>query len=219
VSGYYPLYVCASIKNSSQEVGVNKLLLYDDANGLYGSLELQDGVVEFRDAGGTLISFGNGGGSGDMILSAVQTVTGAKTFNDTKLLLRNVANTFSAQFTNTITAARTYTLPDATGTVALTSDLSSYATTAAVAAGYQPIDSDLSAIAALSTTSFGRSLLTQADAAATRTTIGAGTSSFDGVYSSLTSIPSTFAPSAHVHAATEITSGTLPPARLSFTKS
>jgi hypothetical protein len=39
------------------------------------------------------------------------------------------------------------------------------------------------------------------------------------VYSSLTSIPSTFAPSAHNHAATEITSGTLPVARLSFTKS
>jgi len=40
---------------------------------------------------------------------------------------------------------------------------------------YQPLDSDLTAIAALTTTSFGRSLLTQADATATRTTIGAGT--------------------------------------------
>ena len=40
---------------------------------------------------------------------------------------------------------------------------------------YQPLDSDLTAIAALSTTSFGRSLLTQADAAAARTTLGAGT--------------------------------------------
>lgn len=39
----------------------------------------------------------------------------------------------------------------------------------------QPLDSDLTAIAALSTTTFGRSLLTQADAAATRATIGAGT--------------------------------------------
>jgi pyridoxine 5'-phosphate synthase PdxJ len=44
------------------------------------------------------------------------------------------------------------------------------ATTAA--ATYQPLDSDLTAIAALSTTTFGRSLLTSADAAATRTTIG-----------------------------------------------
>jgi len=57
----------------------------------------------------------------------------------------------------------------------------------------QPLDSDLTAIAALTTTSFGRSVLTQADAAAVRTLIGAGTSSFDGVFSSLTSIPTTLA--------------------------
>jgi hypothetical protein len=44
------------------------------------------------------------------------------------------------------------------------------ATTAA--ATYQPLDSDLTAIAALSTTTFGRSLLTSADAAAAQTTIG-----------------------------------------------
>lgn len=48
------------------------------------------------------------------------------------------------------------------------------ATTAAVAAGYQPLDSDLTAIAALSTTTFGRALLTQADATATNTTLGLG---------------------------------------------
>lgn len=37
---------------------------------------------------------------------------------------------------------------------------------------FQPLDSDLTAIAALSTTSFGRSLLTQASAAAARSTLG-----------------------------------------------
>jgi hypothetical protein len=66
-------------------------------------------------------------------------------------------------------------------------------------AGYQPLDADLTAIAALTTTSFGRSLLTQADAAATRTTIGAGTSSFSGAYGDLTGIPATFTPSSHAH--------------------
>lgn len=53
----------------------------------------------------------------------------------------------------------------------------------------QPLDSDLTSIAALSTTTFGRSLLTQADAAAARTTLGAGTSSFDGTWSSLSGKP------------------------------
>lgn len=47
------------------------------------------------------------------------------------------------------------------------------ATLAAVATGYQPLDSDLTAIAALATTAFGRSVLIQADAAAVRTLIDA----------------------------------------------
>jgi hypothetical protein len=42
----------------------------------------------------------------------------------------------------------------------------------------QPLDSDLTAIAALSTVAFGRTALTQPDAATFRTYIGAGTSSF-----------------------------------------
>jgi hypothetical protein len=44
-----------------------------------------------------------------------------------------------------------------------------------VLAGYQPVDSDLTALAALSTTSYGRSLLALADAAAGRTALGLGT--------------------------------------------
>ncbi len=48
------------------------------------------------------------------------------------------------------------------------------------------------------------SLNTGISGAEMRTLIGAGTSSFDGVYTSLTSIPSTFAPSAHTHAIDEI---------------
>jgi hypothetical protein len=62
-------------------------------------------------------------GSGDMVLASAQTVTGAKTFNDTKLLLRNVANTFNGSFVNTNTADRIYTLKDAAGTLAFTSDI------------------------------------------------------------------------------------------------
>jgi hypothetical protein len=55
----------------------------------------------------------------------------------------------------------------------------------------QPLDSDLTAIAALTTTTFGRSLLTQADASAARATLGAGTSNFNGAFTSLTSVPTT----------------------------
>lgn len=46
---------------------------------------------------------------------------------------------------------------------------------AALSSVYQPLDSDLSAIAALATVAFGRSLLTLADAAALRTLAGLGT--------------------------------------------
>lgn len=60
------------------------------------------------------------GGSGDMVLASAQTNSGAKTFLDATLLHRNVANTFSSKFTNTATAARTWTMQDADGTVAFT---------------------------------------------------------------------------------------------------
>jgi hypothetical protein len=48
---------------------------------------------------------------------------------------------------------------------------------------YQPLDTDLTAIASLSTTSYGRDLLTQANASAVRTYIGAGTGNGDALTS------------------------------------
>jgi hypothetical protein len=48
-----------------------------------------------------------------------------------------------------------------------------------VAAGYQPLDSDLTAIAALTTSAFGRGLLTSADAAALLASAGAQASDSD----------------------------------------
>lgn len=78
---------------------------------------------KFLTTNGTNASWGTPAGSGDMILASAQTNSGAKTFLDATMLLRNVANTFSSYFTNTNTAARTYTLPDKDGTVAMTSDI------------------------------------------------------------------------------------------------
>ena len=60
------------------------------------------------------------GGAGDMILASAQTNSGIKTFLDTTMKLRNVANTFDGFFVNTNTADRIYTLPDAAGTVVIT---------------------------------------------------------------------------------------------------
>ena len=69
-----------------------------------------------------------------------------------------------------ISVASGYQIPTA-------AQLASFLTSATAVTTYQPLDSDLTAIAALSTTSFGRGLLALADAAAGRTTLGLGTSS------------------------------------------
>ena len=74
-------------------------------------------LVEGNDGGDETLTINASGGGGDMVLADVQTVTGAKTFENLKMILRNVADTFSGLFTNTNTADRTYTLPDKSGTV------------------------------------------------------------------------------------------------------
>ena len=58
-----------------------------------------------------------GGGTGDMMLASVQTNSGIKTFLNSTMKLRNVANTFDGYFVNTNTADRVYTLPDRTLTI------------------------------------------------------------------------------------------------------
>ena len=58
---------------------------------------------------------------------------GLTTFN---INFKNVANTFTSFLTNTNTAAHTYTFPNATGIVALTSDISNASITGKVLTGY-----------------------------------------------------------------------------------
>ena len=64
-------------------------------------------------------------GGGDMLLGTSQVVTALKTFEDGTFGLRNVADDQTAVFVNTNTATRTYTLPNVSGTVALTGDIPS----------------------------------------------------------------------------------------------
>lgn len=89
-----------------------------------------------------------------------------------------------------VSAQRT-TLGLGTAAIHAVGDFDAAGDAAAAQAASQPLDSDLTAIAALSTTSFGRAFLALADAAASRTYIGAGTSSFSGAFSALTGIPTT----------------------------
>ena len=71
-------------------------------------------------AGGTDLEYATLAGGGDMVLADAQTNTGIKTFLDTTMKLRNVANTFDAFFVNTVTADRIITIPDAAGTMIIT---------------------------------------------------------------------------------------------------
>jgi hypothetical protein len=108
-------------------------------------------------------------------------IASGATANATDAQLRDRATHTGTQGVSTVTGlggAATLNVGTTTGTVAAGDDsrITGALSATAAAATYQPLDSDLTAIAALTTATFGRELLTQADAAATRTTIGAGTS-------------------------------------------
>ena len=63
------------------------------------------------------------GGTGDMLLASTQTVSGLKTFLNGTFGIRNIANTITSLFSSVATVARTYTLRDADGTLAFTTDI------------------------------------------------------------------------------------------------
>lgn len=77
----------------------------------------------FKTVGGNSI-FGSGNiATPDMDTTTTQTVSGVKTFLNLMLGLRNAANTFTSFIASTATASRTWTFPDKSGIVAMTSDL------------------------------------------------------------------------------------------------
>lgn len=102
-------------------VALGSVLVYNSAN-TASALTSTVGTKVLTNTAGVL-TWETALGGGDMVLASVQTNSGAKTFLDTTLLLRNVANTFNGSFVNTNTANRIYTLKDASGTLAFTSDI------------------------------------------------------------------------------------------------
>lgn len=97
---------------------------YSDGSGDVQELALgADGTFLKSNGAAVAPTFATPAGSGDMVLANAQTNSGIKTFLNTTMKLRNVANTFDGYFVNTNTADRIYTLKDAAGTIAFVSDI------------------------------------------------------------------------------------------------
>ena len=85
-------------------------------------IKVSGGDVEVAGSGTAVVTFPSST-STLQTLDLNETVTGVKTFNAGKFGLRNVLNTITSFFTNTNTVSRTYTLKDADGTLAFTTDI------------------------------------------------------------------------------------------------
>ena len=124
---------------------------------------------------GTFSGISSGTNTGDQTITLTGEATGSGT------------GSFAATLSNSAVIGKTLTgyTPGA-GTVAATDTIlqaiqkldgndAAFLTSSAAASTYQPLDSDLTAIAALTTTTFGRQFLNRADAAAGRTHLELGT--------------------------------------------
>ena len=90
----------------------------------------------------------------------------------------NFATTMTNALAGKAPLTHTHGVGDITGLGTLATQsatITDYLTIASAASTYQPLDSDLTSIAALSTTAFGRGLLTEASNSTARTTLGLGT--------------------------------------------
>ncbi len=152
---------------------------------------LGGGSVSWGDISGTLAL--DHGGTGATTAAGARTALGLAIGSDVQAYSANLASFATvaptaaglALLDDADAAAQRVTLGLGTAALAATGD---FATAGHNHAGtYQPLDADLTAIAALATTTFGRALLTEVDAASIRGTIGAGT-----VSSVALSLPSIF---------------------------
>lgn len=116
--------------------------------------------------GATITGFGSGGGPTALDDLTDATITAVAT-ND--FFVKGASAWVNLTPTNARTALGLGTLATQSGTI------SDYLTIAAAASAYQPLDADLTAVAALTTTAAGLALLDDANASAQRTTLGLGT--------------------------------------------
>lgn len=144
---------------------IDRILFWDDSAGAYTYLEIGSGisitgtVLNAVGLGGTVTTF-SAGDLAPLFTTAVATPA------------TTPALTFSL---NTQLASTVFAGPAAGGPVAPTFRSLVLSDIPNLASLYQPLDSDLTAIASLGTTAYGRGFLVLADATAARTYIGAGT--------------------------------------------
>ncbi len=136
--------------------------------------------LDDADAATVRATIGVGTGTGDMLLGTAQTVTAAKTFNDSTFLMRNAANTFNGSFTNANTADRIYTLKDAAGTLAFTSDITG--TNSGTNTGDQTITLT-GGVTGTGTGSFAATVITNANLTGPVTSVGNATAIADAALS------------------------------------
>lgn len=144
---------CLSLAQTKQ------VLKTPSTNALTESLVVPTGKTLTIDAGATITNNGTAtgfGGGGGGLTNIASTVTGG-----------------TLTLAGTLTTGRTLTARDLAGTLALTSDLSAYLTTATAASTYQPLSATLTTLS--SATAAGLALMDDADATAQRTTLGLGT--------------------------------------------
>lgn len=146
-----------------------------------GKIKVGDGVTAWNSLGYS--GGGGGGGAVDSVNGKTGTVVlvpsdiGAQPVDSDLTAIAALSTTTFGRALLTLADAAAGRTSLGLGTAATqpTAAFDAAGLAAAAQAASQPLDSDLTAIAALTTTTFGRSLLTLADAAAGRTSLGLGT--------------------------------------------
>jgi hypothetical protein len=159
----------------------------------YGFTPENGKVIGFTAGVPAMITVSSGSGTGDALIGDPLSQFAATTSSQLRGVLSDESGT-GLILTTTGSGAGltgiTSTQISGLGTLATQSaTITDYLTTASAASTYQPLDSDLTSIAALTTTTAGRALLDDADAAAQRTTLGLGTAATRDHGTSVNSLP------------------------------